>query len=336
MNVNGSVQTREIKGSWVKAPSKMRSGKEAMDQIQCRAMHPGSRKTCSTGARGASLTPNFAGLPRTFEPNTCFLKPFTPEHFITALGSRNLYIFGDGLSTQHQASLECDLKSMITSTKKTETDNIQTLVNDATITYVHVYNMDSMIATAERFNSEDSGMREVDICVINIGVHYNDVRCTAEEMGPNCMDRIAFNVFLAWFENECLLKKCLPCTIVWRETSHQHYPGTKGGLYNKASNSTGECGQCEAVNMGQAQRHNWRNMDANSIMERNNVPVLKVWAMSVIAHDLHDEVRVGTNGTEACDCTHYCNFRAGLFEAWTTVLMNFLMAFAGGDSGLKE
>eukprot|EP00976_Prorocentrum_cordatum_P059186 1175377-Prorocentrum_minimum.AAC.1 len=39
--------------------------------------------------------------------------------------------------------------------------------------------------------------------------------------------------FLDLFEEMCLKKKCMPCQIVWRESTHQHFPGTLGGLYVK-------------------------------------------------------------------------------------------------------
>ena len=76
-------------------------------------------------------------------------------------------------------------------------------------------------------------------------------------------------------ELNCLQRKCMPCQVVWRETSQQHFPGvTNGGGYDDVNRA--KCTECKAVTLSNAIKHNWRNTDARRVMlkykvrDRNN------------------------------------------------------------------
>jgi hypothetical protein len=244
-----------------------------------------------------------------FVPSTCSLQEFSPEAFEHALGPRKVFFFGDSVTMQHKGSLGCSLADHLLNNTGAGFGKM-VLTNGGRIAFFRVSTSKNLLNQIARFKDPPpETMSARDICIFNVGVHYNEAREYATD-------------FLDQFEAICLQTKCMPCQVVWRESTHQHFPGSLGGLFLKPDP---KCKGCVKVPFGQMLTANWRNDLANKLMAKYDVPVIRGWYMTAIANDMHPEV--GTYNHNGCDCTHYCNFYHGVFETWNQVLQNFLAAF---------
>ena len=128
--------------------------------------------------------------------------------------------------------------------------------------------------------------------VANLGLHYPD-------------PALLFNVtetMLSAFQHI----PSMP-SVIWRETSAQHFPG-RTGLYNASAyvkNSS-----CESV--GAAKNH--FNSITNPIANAHGTPIISTWAASVSRWDAH-----GGRG----DCSHWC-FGTGVVESWVDSLYQYI------------
>ncbi|KAK3235749.1 hypothetical protein CYMTET_54070 [Cymbomonas tetramitiformis] len=254
-------------------------------------------------------TPTENGRSRKFVPESCSLAPFSPGAYLDAIGpNRNVYIFGDSITQQQKSSLSCELERHINSTGRS-----WNLINGGRITFYRVSTTQDLEKQLQKLTVGIKGglpgaMLASDVCIFNVGVHYNDLPSYKNE-------------FLNYFERNCLKSTCLPCRMVWRESTHQHFPGKQGGNF---AGKDKPCPKgCARFSEKQVTKHNWRNIHANALMEQYGVPIIRAWHMSSMSDDMH----VGAGGGR-CDCTHFCNYRLGLFEAWHTVFQNFLAAFS--------
>jgi len=306
---DNNVTVHSITGKWVEAPHILDQS-DADSDITCRIGNGGPR-SCAVQARkrreGAGHSfplSSKAGVPRLFETDSCSLDHFDPKRFENALGGRTLHVFGDSLTMQHKGSLNCDLRTRLNSTDSGR----QIFRAGGRIKFYRVSIYKNLLSQLDRFSipSAVAPILERDLCLFNVGVHYN----TREEFHKD---------FLKPFEQRCLRNNCLPCKFVWRESTQQHFPKARGGLFPGPNKN---CKGCVYVSPAEANKFNWRNEDANELMTRYDIPVLPLWHMSVLAHDMHPEA--GSYNHNGCDCTHFCNFRSGMFEAWTVVLQNFL------------
>mmetsp|Transcript_35544 Transcript_35544/g.77610 ORF Transcript_35544/g.77610 Transcript_35544/m.77610 type:complete len:353 (-) Transcript_35544:514-1572(-) len=306
-HLNGT-RTTDIRGYWKAAPELMQLP-SAQKQIECRTHGAGTRSCALPTRKKSTPKPFKSGNPRKFIPTTCSLQEFSSEALDLALGSRKIFYFGDSVTMQHKGSLSCSLADRNDSA---ETSGRMVLRNGGRFTFYRVSTgSKGLVRHTERFKDPPpETMSERDICIFNVGVHYNEAKHYQVD-------------FLDIFEKLCLAQKCMPCQIVWRESTHQHFPGNLGGLYVKPDPKCKGCVKVEDEQ--QLAKANWRNDMANKLMEKYNVPILPAWHMSAIAHDMHPEV--GGYNHNGCDCTHYCNFYHGLFETWSQVLQNFLTAF---------
>jgi len=299
---NGT-STSIIKGSWSLAPELL-EGAEGLEQAKCRSVG-GGPKSCTMRSRGGSTVPTPSGMPRRFQSSSCALREATPAGLMHAIGpSRNLHIFGDSIAQQHKGSLRCDLLHGGVM-NNTGTGRTWPLQNGGRVSFYRVSTTKHLLRHLEKGTV---GFEPQDVCLFNVGVHYN----TPAEFQKD---------FLSYFESTCLQKQCLPCRIVWRESAHQHFPGPNGGLFTQAA----KCKSCIPISAELAAKNNWRNEMANKLMRKYNIPILPIWHMTVSAHDMHPSV--GGYAHSGCDCTHFCNYRAGMFEAWSTVLQSFLEVF---------
>jgi hypothetical protein len=209
-------------------------------------------------------------------------------------------MFGDSILMQQKGTMRCDTLSVINSTTIGRSLNFK---NGGRISFYRVSTTKHLEKQLAQL--KNSQMTSKDVCVFNVGVHYN----TQSEYKRD---------FLDYFEENCLKKTCLPCQIVWRESSHQHFPGPLGGLFVKS----GKCTGCTAVSESKMLQNNWRNDMANMLLMKYRVPIMRVWYLTAIGHDMHP--MTGGYAHATCDCTHYCSFHKGVYEAWSTVLQNFL------------
>ena len=224
---------------------------------------------------------------RMYEPFDCLLPDFDANKFVNdALRYRPLYFVGDSVIMQQKTRLECELKEHNVS--KYEIRSIR-------------------VSHLEHFRRNIRRIRRIPdnaIVLINIGLHYNQPKKYAE--------------FLSEFENFCLKEPCTKGTLIWQETSAQHFPGSNNGLFVKRGKCSSGCAQLDREKLVNI---DFRNKMANEVMLRNNVQILPVWELTQAAHTMHVQ---DNSKSGMCDCTHFCNVPFGVFRAYNRILQAFL------------
>ena len=242
----------------------------------------GTERSC-TKKKNKSIT-----APRIYEPFRCLLPDFDAHKFLhDALRGRPLYFVGDSVIMQQKTRLECELNGH--NRKKYEIKSIR-------------------ISHLEHFRRNIGRLRRIPdgaIILFNVGLHYNQ----PEE----------YFEFLSEFEKVCLRKACTNGTLIWQETSAQHFPGSKNGLFVRR----GKCSRgCSQLDRGKLVSVDFRNKMANELMLRNNIQILPVWELTQAAHSMHVQYN---SKSGICDCTHFCNLPYGVFRAYNRILQAFLL-----------
>lgn len=309
---NGTDGGTPINGQWIPAPHLLSGDpSRAAQLVQCR-VQGGGHRTCVDFTKPHKLgeipTPTSGGEPQTFQPSTCALSVPDSAGLVDAVGpTRNIYFFGDSILMQHRSVLRCYLNDFLNETNPGRTLRLS---NGGRLTFYRVSTLKhlekQLEGLAKSRHSPTQMMFDHDVCIFNVGVHYN----SKEDFQ---------NEFLNYFERQCLKASCLPCKIVWRESAHQHFPGPKGGLFIKPDP---KCKGCVSVPEAEMAANNWRNDMANALMGKYNIPILRVWKMTALAHQMHPTL--GGYSHSSCDCTHFCTFMGGVFDAWSLVLQSFL------------
>eukprot|EP00959_Pyramimonas_sp_CCMP1952_P367121 7689357-Pyramimonas_sp.AAC.1 len=205
-----------IRGKWVLTPEDQIGTPKVMENIKCKTRGGGPRSCMSRARSQRDPVPVETGRSRIFEPSNCLLDPYSPSALETAIGpDRNIYLFGDSILMQQKSGLRCDTLSHLNSTSEGRT---LYFTNGGKMTFYRVSttkHLEKQLSTLK-----NSAMTSKDVCIFNVGVHYNSPLDYKKE-------------FLDFFEANCLKISCLPCRITWRESSHQHFPGPTGGLFVK-------------------------------------------------------------------------------------------------------
>ena len=221
--------------------------------------------------------------PKYYKTKNCNLPDFNEGVFRSALDGRQLYFIGDSVIMQQKVRLKCDLKN-------------SSMVKSIRVSHaLHLKNRLSILA---RLASDC-------IAVVNVGLHYNSAKSYAR--------------FLADFERECLKKRCTNANIVWQETASQHFPGSINGYFRLR----GPCKSgCTALSRTSLRSGDFRNRMANELMQKYQVPILKVWEITQGAYNMHVQFN---SKSGLCDCTHFCNTPMGVFRAYNRVLQEWLL-----------
>lgn len=241
----------------------------------------GTERSCSKKKK-KSLS-----APRIYQPYNCLLADFDSHKFLyEALRDRPLYFVGDSVIMQQKTRLECELKGH--NENKYEIKSIR-------------------ISHLEHFRRNIGRLRRIPdgaIILFNVGLHYNQ----PEE----------YFEFLSEFEKVCLRKACTNGTLIWQETSAQHFPGSKNGLFVRR----GKCSRgCSQLDRGKLVSVDFRNKMANELMLKYNIQILPVWELTQAAHSMHVQYN---SKSGVCDCTHFCNVPYGVFRAYNRILQAFL------------
>lgn len=246
-----------------------------------------------------------------YQVTTCHLPDFDVEAFAEALGDRTIYALGDSLMRQNTARLRCLLR------KAADRGDIPNRTSPRVVPFY--------VTTTDQFEkrvkslADRQTMKPTDVCLVNFGVHFNK--------------EAQYRLVLDRFEEVCLKEKCLPCQMVWVETTAQHFPGSRklGGYFSSAKQTCSRNG-CAASSVTPARRADFRNVVATQVMRRNRVPVIPLWAASQAAHHMHVQFYATGN---ICDCTHYCNSPHGFFRFYHRLLQSYLTAGSamGNQSG---
>lgn len=229
----------------------------------------------------------YLSAPRIYQPYSCLLPDFDSHKFLyEALRDRPLYFVGDSVIMQQKTRLECELKGH--NENKYEIKSIR-------------------ISHLEHFRRNIGRLRKIPddaIIIINVGLHYNQPEKYIE--------------FLNEFEKFCLRKMCTNGTLIWQETSAQHFPGSKNGLFVRR----GKCFRgCSQLDRGKLISVDFRNKMANELMLKYNIQILPVWELTQAAHSMHVQYN---SKSGVCDCTHFCNLPYGVFRAYNRILQAFL------------
>mmetsp|Transcript_18406 Transcript_18406/g.62651 ORF Transcript_18406/g.62651 Transcript_18406/m.62651 type:complete len:404 (+) Transcript_18406:2-1213(+) len=133
-----------------------------------------------------------------------------------------------------------------------------------------------------------------DVCIVNIGVHYNDMGEYREAMGRlvPVLERHADPPRKA---------------VLFLESSAQHFAGTLGtGAYAQRYQDAGEVCSCGPITAagGNALDPDERNAIVRGLLPRGaRVELVPFFNLSMPRWDTH---HMGATGYPVCDCTHQC------------------------------
>eukprot|EP00192_Tetraselmis_astigmatica_P011887 CAMPEP_0117675108 /NCGR_PEP_ID=MMETSP0804-20121206/15423_1 /TAXON_ID=1074897 /ORGANISM="Tetraselmis astigmatica, Strain CCMP880" /LENGTH=423 /DNA_ID=CAMNT_0005484077 /DNA_START=386 /DNA_END=1657 /DNA_ORIENTATION=- len=295
-------------------------------------------------------------------PDACRLEPFEPQLFLEQFKGRRLIFWGDSVMRQHFAYLVLRLEGYQTRAGfdiagnskelpladpdrckvRSRPDSMGLQLSKACF---HIqsnafeshescfYYLDGTTALCYVKNSVAmvdeknvvfwNELRESDIVLANIGIHHN------RRSGL----RNALSTF-ARFLHYHSLKQQLPL-MIWRETSAQHFDGGEGGNYPPHHSHLRDVDprtfNCTEHPHQMMQATDWRNRYVHELgftAENLEVkfPILRVWNTTSMAHWLHPRTHGTKTEHAVADCTHFCPSYGGIYEVWSTLLQNFLVA----------
>ena len=131
--------------------------------------------------------------------------------------------------------------------------------------------------------------------------------------------------------------------MIWRETSAQHFRGGEAGNYplqealkeklKHVDEATYKCSRYPYEEMVGANFRNRMLSDPGFTDENTRLvmPILRIWNVTAMATDLHPRTlargKIEEDSDDAtADCTHFCPTFGGMYEIWSTLLQNFLVA----------
>lgn len=132
-------------------------------------------------------------------------------------------------------------------------------------------------------------------------------------------------------------------TILWRDTSPQHFKGIPGGNYpakdHVALRSVDPAKfRCTAYSHEEMRSGDFRNHALNGELFESfrgrglHVPVLRVWNASSLLPGKHPQV---LGHSSVADCTHWCPNLGGIYEVWSQLLTNFLAESLRHEEALR-
>eukprot|EP00959_Pyramimonas_sp_CCMP1952_P408702 8565298-Pyramimonas_sp.AAC.1 len=155
-------------------------------------------------------------------------------------------------------------------------------------------------------------MAAKDIVLLNVGLHHNTPETLHQEI----------HLFASWLTAH--QKQALPY-FIWKDTSPQHFPETKGGNYGFKMNVLSLKGHhrgCQNFAMSEMVQHDWRNNVSLPIIRKLGIPVVNTWR--TVANLPHAHFGTTSQSRTMLDCVHFCP-TAGVFELWWAHLYHVVL-----------
>ncbi|KAL1519786.1 hypothetical protein AB1Y20_023293 [Prymnesium parvum] len=162
----------------------------------------------------------------------------------------------------------------------------------------------------------DGSVNNQTIVVVNFGLHYEDRRA----------ELVSEAIALANVHRS----RTAP-TIVWRETSPQHFqathPFSEGDSHVPSWWRDEHASRCSPLAPDDANANKF-NEATNPIMTRAGVPLLKVWHATAQDWSTHLSRTTNRESASITDCTHFCVDTSGALRSWA---LGLLAAICGAD-----
>jgi hypothetical protein len=278
-----------------------------------------------------------------FLPDSCKLKEFSANDFLSTIRNRRFGITGDSISMQFATMIICSLSSEeIKANYHVEFDDVSATFGpadckpgtsgkfchfkrgtvsypdyNATITFfpewMHSQHPLELVTWLSQLSSND-------ILLFNFGLHI-----------PKATFIPRVNSF--WkFLNQSFPSDSIPDStsnrqhpiLIWRQTSSQHFdssslPEIPPGYYSKDLNAA--CAPYK--NLALAQKGDYRNIIADAYFEGLSIPIMRITEGTRLAYDQHVGLQSRTDQRERYDCTHFCD-SSGVYYYWREIFFNML------------
>jgi len=293
-----------------------------------------------------------AKCPIRFQPSGCQLTPLSADSFLRLFSGRRLVLWGDSVSGQHHDYLT---KSLLRGYNQTQValrrlSPVRPGAGEggaggpeaecragAALPCTRVASRDGRAAAevCHLFAAMDvlggggapclSQLDRRDVVVFNLGLWYSQMKKGAY--------RTALAHFASGWSRWAATQPGGPPLAIWRETSPQHFNGLGGGFTDLKKVRTRDGRtliprfRCSQVPRSEAYAvQYWRNRAATRALRGLDMPKLRIFGVTLSAHDQHAGIRAKNGKIQVADCTHYCTGSHGIFRVWTELLINQVAA----------